>query len=91
VFSFGAGKRGQLGILRLPVTSERPVNIEGLNGVNVRAVAAGGDHSAAITGKILAHMPTYPFYRVCFFVLSVRWFVDLTFFASTRCRPFTLC
>ncbi|GAQ82186.1 hypothetical protein KFL_001030110 [Klebsormidium nitens] len=56
VRAFGAGKRGQLGVSSPTLVATRPVTVDGLNGVQVRAVSAAGDHSAALTvnGDLMA-------------------------------------
>ncbi|XP_071702176.1 ultraviolet-B receptor UVR8 [Rutidosis leptorrhynchoides] len=58
VYSFGSGKRGQLGISNEKVKSiSLPMSVSGLDQVNVGSIVANGDHSAAISDN--GHLYTW--------------------------------
>lgn len=58
VYSFGSGKRGQLGISNEKVKSmSLPRSVSGLEEVNVSSVIANGDHSAALSDN--GHLYTW--------------------------------
>ncbi|CAI9275825.1 unnamed protein product [Lactuca saligna] len=49
IFSFGYGKRGQLGISNKVKSINLPQSVNGLKEVNVSSIIANGDHSAALS------------------------------------------
>lgn len=58
VYSFGSGKRGQLGISNEKVKSiSLPQSVSGLQEVNVSSIIANGDHSAALSSA--GHLYTW--------------------------------
>ena len=51
VYGFGAGKRGQLGISKKIQTVNLPILSSNLEAAEIVGIAAGGDHSAALSGE----------------------------------------
>lgn len=52
VYGFGAGKRGQLGISKKIQTINLPVLCSELEAAEIGGIAAGGDHSAALSSEL---------------------------------------
>lgn len=52
VYGFGAGKRGQLGISRKIQSINLPILSSDLEAAEIVGIAAGGDHSAALSGEL---------------------------------------
>lgn len=51
VYGFGAGKRGQLGISKKIQTVNLPILSSELEAAEIVGIAAGGDHSAALSSE----------------------------------------
>ncbi|XP_031742189.1 ultraviolet-B receptor UVR8 isoform X3 [Cucumis sativus] len=57
VYGFGAGKRGQLGISKKIQTVNLPILSSNLEAAEIVGIAAGGDHSAALSAE--GHLYTW--------------------------------
>lgn len=52
VYGFGSNSEGQLGSADEQPLHTSPVRVQGLEGITIKMLSGGADHSLALTGKI---------------------------------------